>query len=231
MAATIPVTMIALYLIQKFYLRTSKQLRILDLEARSPLYQHFTETLEGLATIRAFRWQNSSNSRALQILDDSQRPYYLLYCIQRWLNLVLDLIVGALAVLLVALALCVQHNTSSGSLGVALTSVLAFNQTLQSLIESWTQAETSLGANSRIMRFENSTPQEVDEDHIDPGSDWPLGVVQISNLAVKYSYDSDPMLFTLTQLTVHRNDTTALQNISIHIQVGQKIGIIGRSGR
>jgi ATP-binding cassette, subfamily C (CFTR/MRP), member 1 len=189
MAVTIPASLFTLYLIQKFYLRTSKQLRLLDLEARSPLYQHFTETLEGLATIRAFQWQSYFNSTAMQHLDYSQRPYYLMYCIQRWLNLVLDLIIAGLAVILMALSLCTNGGTNGGSLGVALTSILAFNQTLQSLIESWTQAETSLGAIARTKTFEKHTPRETDGDSLDPGPEWPLGSMKISKLAVNYTYD------------------------------------------
>jgi ATP-binding cassette, subfamily C (CFTR/MRP), member 1 len=192
MFATIPASVLALYLIQRYYLRTSRQLRLLDIEGRSPLYQHFTETLEGVATIRSFGWQSNFNNTALQRLDGSQRPYYLLYCIQRWLNLVLDLMVAGLAVLLMALSLCIHKGANSGSLGVALTSILAFNQTLHSLIESWTQAETSLGAIARTKTFEKHTPREQDVHSIDPGADWPLGFMEISGLTVNYAYDPAP---------------------------------------
>ena len=53
MAATLPLLILVLYVMQKFYHRTSRQMRFLDLEAKSLLYQKFTETLEGVATIRA----------------------------------------------------------------------------------------------------------------------------------------------------------------------------------
>ena len=56
-AVTIPPTVVILYVLQKFYLRTSRQLRFLDLEAKAPLYTQFTETLDGLHTIRAFGWE------------------------------------------------------------------------------------------------------------------------------------------------------------------------------
>jgi ATP-binding cassette subfamily C (CFTR/MRP) protein 1 len=86
MAVSAPPTIIALYFIQIFYLRTSRQIRCLDLEAKSPLYQHYTETLEGLATIRALRWGPSFDKVAMSLLDDSHRPFYLLYSLQRWLK-------------------------------------------------------------------------------------------------------------------------------------------------
>jgi ATP-binding cassette subfamily C (CFTR/MRP) protein 1 len=45
--------------LQKYYLRTSRQMRLLDLEAKSPLYSHFLESLTGLVEIRAFGWRDN----------------------------------------------------------------------------------------------------------------------------------------------------------------------------
>lgn len=71
--------MMAIHLIQKFYLRTSRQMRHLDLEAKSPLYRLFTETADGAVTIRAFGWQQALTTENLQQLDFSQKPYYMMY--------------------------------------------------------------------------------------------------------------------------------------------------------
>lgn len=124
MAITVPGLVAAVYVLQKIYLRTSRQLRYLDLEARSPLYSHFTETLSGLSTIRAFGWQEAETARNIKYLDASQRPFYLLFCIQRWLTLVLDLMVAGLAVIVIALAVCLRSSTAVGLLGVSLNNVL-----------------------------------------------------------------------------------------------------------
>jgi ABC-type multidrug transport system fused ATPase/permease subunit len=78
-------------------------MRLLDLEAKSPLYSHFIESLSGLVTIRAFGWGTNFEEQNLALLDKSQKPYYLLFCIQRWLGLVLDLMVTALAIILMVL--------------------------------------------------------------------------------------------------------------------------------
>lgn len=124
MAISVPLLILAVWALQHVYLRTSRQLRLLDLEARGPLYSHFMETLTGLVTIRAFGWERHFREQNFKQLDYSQRPYYLLYCIQRWLNLVLDLIVGAEAVLVVGLAIWLRSSTSVGLLGVSLNNVL-----------------------------------------------------------------------------------------------------------
>ena len=78
-------------------------MRLLDLEAKSPLYSHFLESLSGLVTIRAFGWGENFQVQNYAFLDISQKPYYLLFCIQRWLALILDLLVMVLAVILMVL--------------------------------------------------------------------------------------------------------------------------------
>jgi ATP-binding cassette subfamily C (CFTR/MRP) protein 1 len=187
MAATIPVTGFAVYMVGRFYLQTSRQIRLLDLESKSPLYQNFSETMEGMQTIRAFGWQRSFENSAFQSLDVSQKPFYLLYCIQRWLNLILDLTTAVVGISVVALAVCLPQSSSSGSLGVALTSLLSFNAALQQLIGAYTNAETVIGSVTRTKDFEEETPQETsDKDARDPGPSWPQGRIQVSNATVVY---------------------------------------------
>ncbi len=41
-------------------------MRLLDLEAKSPLYSHFIESLSGLVTIRAFGWDENFQVDSLQ---------------------------------------------------------------------------------------------------------------------------------------------------------------------
>ncbi|KAF2427511.1 P-loop containing nucleoside triphosphate hydrolase protein [Tothia fuscella] len=213
-AAIIPGVLFMLYWIQRFYLRTSRQIRLLDLETKSPLYKQFTETLEGVETIRALGWQETFEHVAREKLDMSQRPYYLMWCIQRWLNLVLDMLVACLAVLLIALALCLPGSSSAGSLGVALTSLLAFNQSLKALITAWTQAETSIGSVARTKSFEDETPTEISPDEdVDPGADWPLGELEVRNMSLSY-----------------KDGTKALKNVSFTVKAGQKFGVCGRTG-
>jgi len=174
-AAAAPVLFILLYALQSYYLATSRQLRLLDLEAKSPLFTHFSETLEGLATIRAFGWQDAFKERALRYLDASQRPSYLLYCVQRWLNVVMNLIVAAIAVMLVAFALQLDIS-SAGAVGVGLVSLLGLNENLALLILSWTSLEISLGAVARVRDFEMQTPQERTDPPSPPSTadlDWP----------------------------------------------------------
>jgi ATP-binding cassette, subfamily C (CFTR/MRP), member 1 len=127
MAISIPLLIAVLFVLQHCYLRTARQMRLLDLEAKSPLYSHFSEIWDGLATIRAFGWQQAYRDENHKRLDMSQRPYYLLFTIQQWLELVLNLIVAGEAAAVIGLALWLRQTTNAGNLGVALTVVLSMS--------------------------------------------------------------------------------------------------------
>lgn len=216
LAAIIPVAVLVLYTIQAFYLRTSRQMRRLDLQAKAPLYTHILEMVDGLTTIRAFGWQSAFRTSALQRLDESQKPYYVLFCIQRWLALVLDLFVAASAVLLVAFGVLTPASTSASAIAISLYAVVNFNESLARLISSWTELETSLGAIARLRTFEKETPSEKDSDLLqNMPAQWPSqGEIQLRNLTASYSHNSIP----------------ALTNISATIRPGQKVAICGRTG-
>ena len=191
-AACIPFILVILYLIQKFYLRTSRQLRHLDLEAKSPLYTHFTETLAGGATIRAFGLGLRTLLTNHALLDNSQRPFYLMFAIQRWLNLVLDLVVAAVAVIMVAMALLIPGASSSGAIALSMFTLITFSMELTALITAWTSLETSLGAIARLKSFVADTPDENREEEEEEGErdlpeDWPgEGAIKFDGLVASY---------------------------------------------
>ncbi|POR35874.1 ABC transporter, transmembrane domain, type 1 [Tolypocladium paradoxum] len=221
-AAVIPFFAVALYFLQKYYLRTSRQIRLLDLESKSPLYTQFTETAAGIQHIRAFGWHEEFLAHSLELLDYSQKPYYYMYCVQRWLTLVLDLCVLCIAVTLVAIGLNFTNTTTQGAIGLALISVIGFSEGLSLLINSWTELETSLGAIARLRSFVDETPTEQDprgEQARELPDNWPShGKIELQGVSARYNASDDA-------------SRPVLDGISAVIQPGQKVGIVGRTGR
>ncbi|CAM1508146.1 Fc.00g049940.m01.CDS01 [Cosmosporella sp. VM-42] len=215
-AIAIPFVILVLVLIQRFYVRTSKQLRILEIEHKAPLYSHFLESIHGLATIRAFGWVRPYTDKNLILLDTAQKPSYLLNCIQRWLTLVLDLVVAMLTIILVALAVTLREKMNPSLLGVALVNMMELGNNMKGIILYWSILETSLGAITRIRTFTEKTPTELNpaEDRL-PSEEWPTsGHLEFKNLAVQYDTTAEPIL----------------RGVSFSIRHGEKIGLCGRSG-
>lgn len=187
-AAIIPLFVVALCLLQSFYLRTSRQMRHLDLEAKSPLYTLLTEIESGLQHIRAFNWQAAFLENGLQRLNVSQKPYYLMFCIQRWLTLVLDIFVAIIAIVLITFVVKITSSSSATAIGLALTNLVGYGESLAQLIQYWANLETSLGAIARLRTYVSETPTEKDsEQPTHPPESWPgAGKIEIRGLTAKY---------------------------------------------
>ncbi|CCG83568.1 putative ABC multidrug transporter [Taphrina deformans PYCC 5710] len=215
-SAVVPPVLLALWVLQKYYLRTSKQLRILDLEAKSPLYSNFIETLSGLTTLRAFGWTQEFEKTNSVLLDISQKPYYLLYCVQRWLALVLDLMVTGLALILMVLIVKLRTEIGGGFVGLALLNILTFNESLSEIVKGWTLLETSFGAVARLKDFNEATPSENLLHEVDSAPEgWPChGAIEFENVFASYTASSD----------------LVIRDLTLSIKAGQKIGVCGRSG-
>lgn len=187
-AISFPVVIAILYFAQKVYLRTSRQLRFMDLESKAPLYSHFSESLCGLLTLRAFGWQRAMKQKNHQLLDRSQRPFYLLFSVQRWLTLVLDLMVAGIATLLIILVVKLRPGLSAGFVGVALLNVIMFSQSIKLLVTYWTNLETHIGAIARVKVFSESVKSEdlpTENSSVPPS--WPSsGSIEFKDVSASY---------------------------------------------
>ncbi|KXL50255.1 MAG: hypothetical protein FE78DRAFT_533189 [Acidomyces sp. 'richmondensis'] len=211
----LPIGAIVVYLVQKVYLSISRQVRLMDLEQRAGIYSSLIETIDGLETIRAFGWEEQCARQYSLHLDDSQRPYYLLMCLQRWLNIVMDLIVSAIAIVVVSALVMFRDSASGAQIGLAFNIILMMNTTLLRLVESWTNLEVNLGAVSRLKQFQAETPQEsLALEGSEPNSGWPhAGDIAMEDLRVAYN-----------------SEAVVLEHCTLRIKAGQKVIIRGRTG-
>lgn len=236
----IPVMLGLLYMVQHYYLRTSKQLRLHELETKAALLTKIAEagTSGGLSTIRAHGWSDIIVSRFLQKLDRSQEPLYLLYAVQRWLQLVLNLIVAGLVVVVLgaSIALKRSNKVSPGAVGVAFLNAVTLGETMTQFIFAWTGLETSLGAIARIALFQRQTPGEEDGSAaLVPTSTEPRGpspgggAVRFENVWATYGSNggaaSGPSEDSLSS-----GQTWSLRGVNLDIKPGERIAICGKTG-
>ncbi|KAI0376568.1 P-loop containing nucleoside triphosphate hydrolase protein [Hypomontagnella monticulosa] len=233
LAITYPFMIFIIYVIQKFYLRTSRQIRLLDLEAKSPLYSHFIDTIKGVATFRAFDWVQDSIELNNRRLDTSQRPAYLLAMIQRWLGFTLQIVVAVLAFVVVILATQLRSNTAFT--GASLVTLMNFGQSLSWIVRMYTALETSIGAISRLKSFNERVQSEgLDGEDIIPPLEWPRkGGIRINGVSASYADDS----YDCSEESSDSNGNSpaalphlALKDLNISVAPGEKVAICGRSG-
>ncbi|KAK3293679.1 putative multidrug resistance protein MDR [Chaetomium fimeti] len=237
--SVLPPLFAALYLIQRFYLRTSKQLRLLELETKADLHTKLAETAAGITTIRAHAWTPSVRASFAASLDRSQEGFYLLYAVQRWLQLVLGLVVAGLVLIVTGVAVRLNMEAGKvaavGALGVALTNATSVGETLTNFIVSWTSLETALGAVARVVAFKRDTRREgvggggVGEYMQVPDS-WPqTGEVEFVNVWASYGTADDAGL-PGGDGDGSSESAWGLKGVSVTFKAGSKVAICGATG-
>jgi ABC-type multidrug transport system fused ATPase/permease subunit len=91
------------YKAQQYFIKTSRELTRLDSISRSPIYALFSETLDGLTTIRAYGDEERLTHKSNFLLDRNQQAYFLNFSANCWLGIRLEL-AGTMIITFTALA-------------------------------------------------------------------------------------------------------------------------------
>lgn len=205
------------YQTQNFYRHTSRELKRLCSLTLSPIYSHFSETITGLGTIRAscsaarFREENSKR------LEQNQRCLFVSYAAMQWLDIRLQ-VIGVAVVTGLGLIAVIQHQYSfvdPGLLGLSLSYALSITQLLSGLIFSFTQTEMQLVSVERTEEYSTELPTEPQQLNAQLPAAWPEhGSLEFCNVVLAY----------------REGLPNALDGVSLVVQPGEKIGIVGRTG-
>ncbi|XP_056408618.1 ATP-binding cassette sub-family C member 9-like [Hyla sarda] len=209
---------VVFYFIQEYFRVASKDLQELDDNTQLPLLCHFSETAEGLTTIRAFRHESRFKQRMLELTDTNNLAYLFLSAANRWLEVRTDYL-GACIVLTAAITSInsITSGLTSGIVGLGLTYALTVTNYLNWVVRNLADLEVQIGAMKKVNSFLNieSECYEGTLDSQQVPDDWPKnGEIKISDLCVRYESNLKPVL----------------KHVKAYIKPGQKVGICGRTG-
>ena len=201
--------------IQRMYVSSSRELKRLDSLAMSPIFSIFSETLLGLATVRAFRVEHTFRKNAHGFLEESNRCFWPIQCVNRWLSIRLEL-TGALIVLSSAVVVSGIFPSSPGLAGLAITSALSLTGLLSWMVRQTSELEVNMNSVERLVEYDDEpreAPAVVAERR--PLPDWPTrGEMLVEDLWVRY----------------RDVDSWVLKGISFRVAGGESVGIVGRTG-
>ena len=148
------------YIVQKYFRRSYIELQRLDAVSRSPIYAHFSESLSGVETIRAYRAVDEFAATSDRRVDANHHAYFSTRMANEWLSFRLD-IIGATVVLLVALLSIIRRDDISASLAaLALSEALDVTLFLKSAVTSGAMFETRFNSVERLTAYWD-LPQEA----------------------------------------------------------------------
>lgn len=203
-----------------YYRPSSRELRRLNNLLRSRIYEHFGETLSGLPTLKAFNALPRFLKGDVRRIDSENTAYWLSVACQRWLNLRLDLC-GVTLVLAVGLLVVALRDTIGPSAGaVALSYVVTAQAVFGNMIRQSAEIENNMNSVERLLHYVYNIDQEParDVDCVDKAlktKEWPhAGRVQFQSLTLSHRPGLEP----------------ALRDITLDIEPGEKVGVVGRTG-
>jgi ATP-binding cassette subfamily C (CFTR/MRP) protein 1 len=209
--------------IQKFYLRSSREVQRVDSISRSPIYGHFGETLNGVSTVRSYARSASFIDQNHKLVDENQKAYFLNMTSNRWLAVRLET-VGTLIVSTTALLSVISDEVfwspekasiHSSMVGLAVSSALSMTQTLNWAVRMNCQMETNIVSVERIKEYTELQREAPPISDTRPPLDWPKdGRIEFSNVQLRYREGLE----------------LVLKGVSLSVGKHEKLGIVGRTG-
>lgn len=204
------------WLIGIFYLAVSREIKRIDSISKSPIFQHFGETLSGVSTIRAYGVSNRFIQDNLTKVDNNNRPFFYLWVANRWLSFRIDL-AGALVSFSAATMIILKSNSmSAGLAGLSLSYALTFNDYVLWIVRLYAVLEMNMNSVERLMEYmdlEKEPPAVIPSSR--PPVGWPnRGEIEVDNLSLRYAPEL-PMV---------------IKNVTFSVPSFSKIGIVGRTG-
>ncbi|KAL2038338.1 hypothetical protein N7G274_008987 [Stereocaulon virgatum] len=203
--------MLCVYITSTF-LAGAREVKRLESNAKSPIFEQFGAALAGIGTIRAFDKVDAYIDRMFEKIDAHAQAFWYIWLFNRWLALRLNWM-GAIFAVLVA-AVIVLTGIDASLAGFALSFALQYSSAVTWTARLYANVELGLNAVERVDEY-SSMPIEDQSASVKVPAAWPAeGRLEVSKLVVAYAPDLDPVL----------------KGLSFVVEKDQRIGVVGRTG-
>jgi ABC-type multidrug transport system fused ATPase/permease subunit len=124
----VPPVLCVYYYVAKRYLTTSRELKRIESVTRSPIYAQFSESLSGVATIRAYNAEARFSKLNMEKVDVNHQSFFFIWAANRWLCLRTDILSGL--VVMGSGILVILSDIDAGWAALTITYALEFTNVL-----------------------------------------------------------------------------------------------------
>ncbi|KAK2024466.1 ABC transporter [Colletotrichum zoysiae] len=202
-------------LASSYYRASAREVKRFESVLRSTVFAKFGEGLSGVASIRAYGLKDHFIGDLRKSIDEMNSAYYLTFSNQRWLSTRLDLIGNLLVFTVGILVVTSRFNVSPSIAGLVLSYILGIVQMIQFTVRQLAEVENGMNAVERIQYYGTQLEEEAPLHTIEVRPSWPeKGEIVFDNVEMRY----------------RANLPLVLSGLSMHVQGGERIGIVGRTG-
>uniref|UniRef100_A0A665UGW4 Cystic fibrosis transmembrane conductance regulator n=1 Tax=Echeneis naucrates TaxID=173247 RepID=A0A665UGW4_ECHNA len=222
--AAIPLALIFVIL-RKYFLRTGQQLKLLEAEARSPIFSHLIISLKGLWTIRAFGRQTYFEMLFHKALNTHTATWFHYLATLRWFLFRCDMIF----VLFFSAAAFIAVGTNQdkpGEIGIIVALAMLILGTFQWAVITSITVDGLMRSVDRVFKFIDLPSEEPR-----PGKSGGKGDLIIDNPQAQDCWPNRGQM-NVQGLTVKYTEAgrSVLSDISFSVDGGQSVGLLGRTG-
>ncbi|KAH7152323.1 P-loop containing nucleoside triphosphate hydrolase protein [Dactylonectria estremocensis] len=198
-----------------YYRASAREVKRYESVLRSHVFAKFGEGLSGVASIRAYGLQDRFIEDLRASIDEMNSAYYITFANQRWLSVRID-IIGVLLVFTVAILVVTSRFTINPSIGgLVLSYILSIVGMMQFSVRQLAEVENAMNAVERLYYYGTEIEEEAPEHTIEVRKSWP---------------EKGEIIFENVEMRYRANLPLVLQGLSMHVQGGERIGIVGRTG-
>ena len=189
------------YLVGYFYMAGSRELKRFESISRSPIHQHFSETLVGITTIRAFGDERRFMQENLEKIDENNKPFFYLWVANRWLAFRIDMI-GACVIFAAGIFVLLNiKSLDSGLAGISLTYAISFTEGALWLVRLYSNVEMTMNSVERLKEYMEVEQEPHYQSTHTPPPEWPSqGKIEVNDLSLRYA----PSSVSYTHLDVYK---------------------------
>ncbi|XP_022919142.2 probable multidrug resistance-associated protein lethal(2)03659 [Onthophagus taurus] len=203
------------YILRKFYLATSRNVKRLEGVTRSPVFTHISSSLQGITTIRAFGAEEMLKREFDMHQNLHSSAWFMFLGSSRTFGFWLDLICVVYIACVTLSFLVMRHEQFGGNVGLAITQSIMLTGTFQWGMRQWSELENQMTSVERVVEYTKLESEEKVEQKKTTPENWPTeGKIQFKYVSLRYS----------------PNESFVLKNLSFTIEPQEKVGIVGRTG-
>ncbi|KAG0054479.1 hypothetical protein BGZ83_011166 [Gryganskiella cystojenkinii] len=211
----LPFLFIGYYAIQYCFLQISRVLQRIYSVSKSPVYQHFNESLNGVSTIRAMEIQGRFIQGNAHWTDNMANNFLASMTCKRWVEVQLRLLSTIVLLGAALFAVLGRASMDPSLVGLTLSFAMAITEEVTSLVRILCDLQNHLVSVERVVEYTNLKTEAPAHTHVRLPPNWPNhGHVRFLNYSTRYREGLD----------------LVIKNVSIDIQPAEKVGIVGRTG-
>ncbi|UXI22584.1 ABC transporter G family member 20-like [Sarcoptes scabiei] len=204
-----------LYWVIKFYVNTARNIKRLEANARSPLFNQMATTLAGLPTIRSYQAEKMFIEKFTQIQNTHSSVLFTFLSASRLFGIIMEVMCLIYIYCLIFYLLLNLEQFPGSIIGLTISQSLTLTSSFNWGVRQSTEVETYMTSVERIIEFGKLDKENIDDCKTIPPDEWPTkGDVVFENVCLHYPGCDEPVL----------------KNLTFSIKAGEKIGIVGRTG-